>query len=229
MLGENTFITRKLSKLKVWSLKTWVCAGTESNERLILGNVAHVFVVPEPYQALKVWIFRSMWFQFPQLVFCYQFFNLTKVQYKLLKGITDNAKPWSKNSGFQIWLWVRVVFVFSSTIWLITFTWHTRCKSLPGYIVRTESSMFAWAQEQQHGVPPGAAFVAVLWMPLAQLPCFNRNMSTLLPGKLWMQFWPLRLLSCLFLGVPPIKYCPKCLQNGLTVMQPRKTIQRWKT
>lgn len=58
---------------------------------------------------------------------------------------------------------------------------------------------------------------------LAQLHCFNHDMSMLLPGKLWIQFWPLCLLCCLFLGVLPIYIAPqKSAQNILIVMQPRK-------
>lgn len=121
-------------------------------------------------------------------------------------------------SGFQISPGPTVMFVFCPTSCLITFTWHARWKSLPDCTVRAESSMApspGTNRMAHHRVLHlwlccgGSSNWLTVPMVLAQLRCFNHDMSMLLPGKLWMQFWPLFLLCCLFLGALPIYIAPK--------------------
>lgn len=100
-------------------------------------------------------------------------------------------------SGFQICQGLPVMFVFCLSSWLMALTWHARCKSLPDCTVRTE----------QHGPPEsrsnrmenhrvlhlrlccgGGSNWLTVPVVLAQLHCFNHDMSMLLPGKLWTQF-----------------------------------------
>lgn len=96
-------------------------------------------------------------------------------------------------SGFQICPGLTLMFVFCCTSWLITFTWHTRCKSLPDRSAPLPTKPWSHRMENHRVLRlwlccgGGSNWITVP-MVLAQLHCFNHDMSMLLPGKLWIQF-----------------------------------------